>query len=69
MGTIFDLLDELSHTESPKITKEQLKNRMRLKTVMEKYGFQNYWREWWHYQLKDEPFTRFPEDHFDFIVR
>jgi D-alanyl-D-alanine dipeptidase len=46
-----------------------LKNRLFLKAIMEKHGFENYRREWWHYQLKDEPFTRFPEDHFDFVVK
>jgi len=33
---------------------------------MEKQGFVNYEMEWWHFTLKDEPFTG---TYFDFIIK
>jgi D-alanyl-D-alanine dipeptidase len=27
-----------------------LRNRLALKNAMERFGFENYWREWWHYE-------------------
>ncbi len=27
-----------------------LRNRLALKNAMERFGFTNYWREWWHYE-------------------
>ena len=36
---------------------------------MENNGFENYWREWWHFQLLDEPFSKKPEEHFNFPVQ
>ena len=66
MGTPFDFFDPRSHTESDAVTKEQHKNRMRLKKVMEENGFQNYAEEWWHFTLKDEPFK---ERYFDFAIK
>jgi D-alanyl-D-alanine dipeptidase len=27
-----------------------LRNRLALKSAMERFGFTNYWREWWHYE-------------------
>ena len=40
-------------------------NRLLLKSLMEKHGFINYDKEWWHYTLADEPF---PDTYFDFPV-
>ncbi len=34
---------------------------------MEKFGFKNLWKEWWHYTLIDEPF--FKDQYFDFMVK
>lgn len=65
MGTPFDFFDPRSHTASDAVTKEQHANRMKLKKVMEKNGFQNYAEEWWHYTLKAEPYTT---DYFDFTI-
>ncbi len=65
MGTPFDYFDSLSHTDSPRVTKKQRANRMLLKQVMEKHGFVNYKKEWWHYTLKDEPY---PNTYFNFPV-
>lgn len=69
MGAIFDFFGEISYTDSPLISEEAKKNRLLLKQAMEKHGFQNYHKEWWHYELINEPFTRKPEDHFNFPVR
>lgn len=70
MGTPFDFLDETSHTEYPGTDSEILERRLYLKAAMEAHGFENYRREWWHYQLPDdiEPFPRYPADHQDFPV-
>ena len=52
MGTPWDTLSEASHTKNT--TGEALKNRLLLKQVMGQYGWQNYWKEWWHYSYKTE---------------
>ncbi len=65
MGTGFDCFHELSHTANTKAGPGQRINRLVLKSLMEKHGFQNYSLEWWHYTLKDEPF---PSTYFDFPV-
>ncbi len=68
MGTTFDFFGELSHTENKDISIAAQQNRYLLLHTMTKHGFKNYWKEWWHYQLVNEPFTRTPEDHFNFPV-
>lgn len=65
MGTGFDYLGELSHTAHPALSDSARANRLLLKTLMEKHGFENYHQEWWHFGLRDEPF---PETYFDFPV-
>lgn len=65
MGTGFDCFHELSHTANREIGDTQRVSRLLLKTLMEKYGFVNYDREWWHYTLKDEPY---PDTYFDFVI-
>ena len=65
MGTGFDCFHELSHTANKRIGKQQQNNRQLLKKVMEKYGFNNYEKEWWHFTLRDEPF---PNAYFDFVI-
>ena len=65
MGTPFDFFDPRSHTNAKTVTKEQHENRMYLKKVMEENGFKNYAEEWWHYTLREEPFTA---TYFDFAV-
>ena len=69
MGGIFDLLDEVSNTNYPHISTEARINRALLKSIMGKYGFDDYRKEWWHFNLLNEPFPRKPEDHFNFPVR
>jgi D-alanyl-D-alanine dipeptidase len=66
MGTIFDFFDDTAHTLSNHVSEIAQKNRLFLKTLMERHGFLNYPLEWWHFGLKDEPF---PETYFDFPVR
>ena len=68
MGSQIDMLDEISNTISPLISATAQANRLYLKEVMEKQGFDNYRKEWWHFALLNEPFPRKPEDHFDFLV-
>ena len=48
----------------PRITEQQKRNRLLLKSAMENHGFVNYDKEWWHYTLKDEPY---PDTYFNFF--
>ena len=66
MGAGFDCFHTLSWTANGKIGPQQRANRLLLKSLMEKYGFKNYEKEWWHYTLRQEPF---PEIYFDFIIK
>ena len=66
MGTPFDYFDTLSNTDDPRISEQQKRNRLLLKSAMESYGFVNYDKEWWHYTLKNEPH---PNTYFDFPVK
>jgi D-alanyl-D-alanine dipeptidase len=65
-GTGFDCFDPLAHTANPNVGHLQKRNRLMLKSVMEKNGFKNLEEEWWHYTLKNEPF---PDTYFDFNVK
>ena len=65
MGTGFDCFHELSHTENKNIKPQQKINRLLLKSLMEKHGFRNYDKEWWHYTLKNEPY---PKTYFNFVI-
>jgi len=49
MGTGYDCFDLLSHTLHPDISGVQRKNRLLLKDIMERHGYRNYKKEWWHY--------------------
>lgn len=66
MGTGFDCFSPISHTNSSKVTKEQMQHRMLFKAVMDKHSFTNYPNEWWHYTLNNEPF---PDTYFNFSVK
>ena len=65
MGTGFDCFHALSWTASEQIGMQQRINRLLLKTVMEKHGFKNYEKEWWHFTLEHEPY---PDTYFDFVI-
>lgn len=65
MGGFFDFFGEQSWTDDPNITAAQKQNRAILRSVMEKYNFRNYPKEWWHFTLRWEPY---PDTYFDFPV-
>lgn len=64
MGTNFDCMDILSHGDAF-VSANAIKNRYILKKLMEKYGFESYSKEWWHFTLKNEPY---PNSYFNFPV-
>lgn len=65
MGTGYDCFDTLAHTLDPRIGGDQLKNRLFLLEGMQRQGFVNYDKEWWHFTFKPEPF---PDTYFDFPI-
>lgn len=65
MGGTFDLFSEISHPDYKKLTKEQKQNRKILYDAMIKAGFQGIDSEWWHFTLKNEPYS---DTYFDFDV-
>ncbi len=69
MGTGFDCFDTLANTVDPRIDGDQFKNRTLLLDGLEREGFVNYDKEWWHYTFKPadrgEPY---PDTYFDFPV-
>ena len=65
MGSPFDMFSEVSHPDYKGITEEQYENRMQLRNVMIRNGFEPIDCEWWHFTLRDEPF---PDTYFEFPV-
>ena len=65
MGSPFDLFSPLSHPDCRAITPEQYENRMLLRRVMLRCGFQPIDCEWWHFALAREPY---PDTYFEFPV-
>ena len=65
MGSPFDYFSDISHPDYTGITREQFENRMLLRNVMIRNGFEPYDCEWWHFTLRDEPF---PDTYFEFPV-
>lgn len=55
MGTAWDFFDPSSHTAFPELTAVQRSNRLLLVSVMDRSGFDNYSKEWWHFTLRNEP--------------
>ena len=53
MGTLYDHFGPKARTRNA--TGRAAKNRALLKAVMRKYGFRNYYREWWHYDHDTAP--------------
>jgi len=51
MPTGYDSFSEKAHHTYISKSKDVMKNRWVLKTIMEKYGFQSLKTEWWHYDL------------------
>lgn len=66
MGTGFDCFHETSHPENTNLSPRHRANRLLLKTLMAKYGFRNYDKEWWHFTLNNEPY---PDTFFNFPVK
>lgn len=66
MGTELDCFSESSHTLSPETGPEQRAHRLRLKALMERHGFANSPKEWWHFTQVGEPF---PATYFDIPIR
>jgi D-alanyl-D-alanine dipeptidase len=64
-GTGYDCLDVLANTSNPLVGGIAQHNRQTLKSYMIGAGFRAYAREWWHFELINEPFNR---DGFDFEV-
>jgi len=65
-GTGYDCLDVLGNTSNALVGGTARRNRQTLKSYMQAAGFRPYAREWWHFELINEPFTR---DGFDFEVQ
>ncbi|MBQ7739899.1 MAG: M15 family metallopeptidase [Eubacterium sp.] len=65
MGSPFDFFSEMSHPDYKGITEEQYNNRMLLRDIMLRNGFEPMFCEWWHFTLKNEPY---PETYFEFPV-
>jgi D-alanyl-D-alanine dipeptidase len=53
MGTGFDSFSDTAHQDFSALPTTILKNRILLKTTMEKYGFVSLDTEWWHFSLPD----------------
>jgi zinc D-Ala-D-Ala dipeptidase len=64
MPTEFDDFTEKAAHDYNKLSEEVLKNRMILKTIMEKYGFVHLNSEWWHYDLKN--YSEYPVVDYSF---
>jgi D-alanyl-D-alanine dipeptidase len=64
-GTGYDCLDVRGNTSSALVGGTALRNRQTLKSYMREAGFRAYSKEWWHFELINEPFNR---DGFDFEV-
>jgi len=54
MPTGFDNFSDTAHHAFMNIPFDALQNRKMLKDIMEKYGFQKFETEWWHYSWPDE---------------
>jgi D-alanyl-D-alanine dipeptidase len=65
LGTGPDCLDVLASTSNALVGAVARANRQMLKSAMREAGFRAYFREWWHFELVNAPFT----DGFDFEVR
>jgi zinc D-Ala-D-Ala dipeptidase len=66
MGTHFDFFSPRSWTADPTVGAQAHANRMLLAAAMRRHGFYGYWKEWWHFTLRGEPF---PNTYFNFVVK
>lgn len=65
MGGAFDLFGPVSWPDSKLATADKRANRLLLRTLMIKYGFNPYAQEWWHFTLANEPY---PDTYYNFPV-
>jgi len=65
MGTSYDCMDPRAATLNPAIKGVRLRNRLLLKRTLERVGFVDYAKEWWHFTLGGEPY---PQRYFNFPV-
>lgn len=65
MGYGWDHFGPESHVFYKKLTQVQIANRMTLRDIMIRHGFEPYDEEWWHFTLRNEPY---PDTYFDFII-
>lgn len=65
MGSPFDFFGPISWPDSTLVSPSQRANRLLLRTLMVKHGFNPYAQEWWHFTLASEPY---PAAYFDFPV-
>ena len=69
MGSSFDMFDMVSHSENDLIENVHKGRRAYLKKVMEDTGFKNYCNEWWHFTLRNEPFSADQDSsYFNFVI-
>lgn len=65
MGSPYDFFGKSSWVNYDGISEAQSNNRKLLQRVMQKHGFRNYPKEWWHFTLRGEPY---PNTYFDFPI-
>ena len=65
LGTGYDCMDALAATDHPAVGKAARDNRRLLRALMTGAGFAPYAKEWWHFQLVNEPFAG---KAFDFLI-
>jgi zinc D-Ala-D-Ala dipeptidase len=65
-GTAFDCFSDRSTTRHSAVTGEARANRDRLSRALEREGFRNYSREWWHFEFQS---PAAPTEPLDFPVR
>jgi len=65
MGSAYDLFDDISGINAKNISQNQHNLRILLKNSMQKHGFRPYKKEWWHFTLRNEPYSNI---YFDFPI-
>jgi D-alanyl-D-alanine dipeptidase len=65
LGTGYDCLDVLANVNAKEVGKVARDNRIYLRDIMRSVGFRPYNKEWWHFELRNEPF---PTTEFDFQI-
>jgi D-alanyl-D-alanine dipeptidase len=66
MGSPYDYFDPISWPSSTSVSETARDNRIKLRKVMVKHGFEPLEEEWWHFTLRNEPYS---DRYFDFPVR